>query len=288
MSRNFELMRQARTGIGRLSPSPITVGASDNSATQIASEPPALEESKAFYWFRAVSVLQKHWRLSALFAGLVILTTAGVTFLSKPVYEATARVEVDPSGEKFSLENGGSSATDAEYLETQSQVLQGDSLAIVVIRKLRLDHNPEFVDVDKSATSSASAKPDQLTPEESEALVNFRADRKVRRDTASRLILVSFPSHNPELAAQLSNTLVESFIDQSFQSRHDAVMKSSEWLSRQLDDIRKKIEDSSQALVQFQQASGVTDIDSNKSTFTEHMGELSRQQTVAQAERIPP
>jgi capsular exopolysaccharide synthesis family protein len=79
---------------------------------------------------------------------------------------------------------------------------------------------------------------------------------------------------------------VQAFIDQSFQSRHDAVMKSSEWLSRQLDDIRKKMEDSSQALTQFQQSIGVTDIDSNKSTFTEHMAELSRQQTTAQSERI--
>ena len=76
------------------------------------------------------------------------------------------------------------------------------------------------------------------------------------------------------------------FIDQSFQSRHDAVMKSTEWLSRQLDDIRKKMDDSSSALAQFQQSIGVTDLDSNKSTFTEHMAELSRQQTAAQSERI--
>ena len=285
MSRNFELMRQARTGIGRHTPSPIAVEARDNSTTQLPpGGSPVVEEGSAFYWLRAISVLQKHWRLSALFAALVLVSVAGATFLSKPVYEATARIEVDPSGEKFNLENGGAGATDAEYLETQSQVLQGDSLAIVVVRKLRLDQNPEFVG--KVGAVAANSKPEQLSSQESGALAKFKTDLKVRRDTASRLILVSFPSHDPQLAAQVSNTLVQSFIDQSYQSRHDAVMKSSEWLSRQLDDIRKKMEDSSQALVQFQQTSGVTDIDSNKSTFTEHMGELSRQQTVAQSERI--
>jgi len=277
-------MRQARTGIGRRTSSPLAVETRDNSSTQLARGTPALEEGSAFYWLRAIGVLQKHWRLSALFAALVIITTAMFTFLSKPVYEATARIEVDPSGEKFNLESGGAGATDAEYLETQSQVLQGDSLAIVVIRKLRLDQNPEFVS--KAPASQVNTRPEQLTSQESEALAKFKTDLKVRRDTASRLILVSFPSHIPQLAAQVSNTLVQSFIDQSYQTRHDAVMKSSEWLSRQLDDIREKMEDSSQALVQFQQASGVTDIDSNKSTFTEHMGELSRQQTVAQSERI--
>jgi capsular exopolysaccharide synthesis family protein len=46
------------------------------------------------------------------------------------------------------------------------------------------------------------------------------------------------------------------------------------------------MDESTQALSQMQQSIGVADIDTNKSTFTEHMGELSRQQTQAQSERI--
>ena len=77
----------------------------------------------------------------------------------------------------------------------------------------------------------------------------FKGAFKVKRDTASRLILVSFSSPDPQLAALVANTTVQAFIDQSFQNRHDAVMKSSEWLSRQLDDIRKKMDDSSRSPV---------------------------------------
>ena len=159
-----------------------------------------------------------------------------------------------------------------------------------MIRKLRLDQNPALVGkLDSQTLKTANLKStdaQQLTDAEGVALGNFKGALKVKRDTASRLILVSFDSPDPELAAQVSNTMVQTFIDQSFQNRHDAVMKSSEWLSRQLDDIRQKMEDSSHALTQFQQSIGVTDMDSNKSTFTEHMGELSRQQTLAQSERI--
>jgi succinoglycan biosynthesis transport protein ExoP len=126
----------------------------------------------------------------------------------------------------------------------------------------------------------------QITPQEGVALGNLKNNLKVKRDVASRLILVNYDSRDPDLAAQISNALVQTFIDQSFQSRHDAIMKSSEWLSRQLDDLRKKMEDSSLALGQMQQSIGVADIDTNKSTFTEHIGELSRQQTQAQAEKI--
>ncbi len=290
MSRNFELMRQAGKGIGQRKRSRIAVDADENSITQLATGAPAIDDNKAFDWARTMGILQKHWRLSALFAGIVMLTVVGINVFTRPVYEATARVEIDPSGEKFSLENSGAGAIDAEYLETQSQVMQGDSLAIAVIRKLRLDQNPALmgkIDADTLNTANLkSSDAQQLTPDESMALGRFKDALKVKRDTASRLILVNFTSPDPQLASQVTNTLVQSFIDQSFQSRHDAVMKSSEWLSRQLDDIRKKMEDSTQALTQFQQSTGVADVDANKSTFTEHMGELSRQQTQAQSERI--
>src|SRR5207249_1772006 len=63
-------------------------------------------------------------------------------------------------------------------------------------------------------------------------------------------------------------------------------VKSTEWLSLQLDDIRTKMEKTSQALAQFQGSTGIIDADDNRNTFTEHMGELTRQLTQAEAERI--
>ena len=288
MSRNFELMRRAGKEIGSGKSGQIVVRTEQNLATELAPVTPVFEDNQSSEWLRALGILQKHWKLSLLFASVVMVTTILVTVLTKPIYEATARVEVDPSGEKFSLENGGSGSSDAEYLETQAQVLQGDSLAIAVVRKLRLDQNPLLMDDPKAPSTGVTHTSDvvQLTPQESVALGNLKSNLKVKRDVASRLILVSFDSTDPELSAQVSNTLVQTFIDQSFQSRHDAIMKSSEWLSRQLDDLRKKMEQSSAALSQMQQSIGVADIDANKSTFTEHMGELSRQQTMAQSERI--
>ena len=158
-------------------------------------------------WMRTMGILQKHWRRSALFAGVVMLTVIGINVFTRPVYEATARVEIDPSGEKFSLENNGGGSIDAEYLETQSQVMQADSLAIAVIRKLRLDQNPALMGkIDAETTETANLKSSdtqQLTPEESIALGRFKGGLKVKRDTASRLILVSFTSPDPQLAAQV-------------------------------------------------------------------------------------
>jgi polysaccharide biosynthesis transport protein len=288
VSKNFELMRRAGNGMERQQPVYLDVP-SERSQAHSVSDPAA--ESHALDWRRALSILQKHWRLSAIFGIAVLCTVVAVTYLTRPVYEATARLEIDPSGEVFSLD-GSSGSTDTEYLETQAQVLQSAGLAVDVIRKLHLDQNEELVRKANPEEDSAAIAPDsnanglQLTVREKVALHKFNNLLSVRRDTASRLIMITFASHDPQLAALVANTVAQTFIDDTFQNRHDAIMKSSEWLSKQLDDIRAKMESSSRALAEFQGATGVTAVDGDKSTYTEHMGELSRQYTAAESERI--
>lgn len=276
--------------MGRGPGSPLNLEARESASPRPVFSAPA-DNDKASEWVRTIAILQKNWKFSAGFAGMVMATVICVTLLTKPVYEATATIEVDPPGEVFSLEGGGSVPSDAEYLETQAKVLHSESLAVSVIRKLRLDQNPEIVKpeaVDKNtlADNAPYAAGLPLTPSENAALVSFNNLLKVKRDTSSRLILVSFENRDPQLAARISNSMAQTFIDEGYQTRHDAIMKSSEWLSRQLDDLRAKMEDSTHALSEFQQTIGVADMEGDKSSFTEHIGELSRQLTLAEAERI--
>ncbi|HXY03013.1 MAG TPA: polysaccharide biosynthesis tyrosine autokinase [Terriglobales bacterium] len=235
-------------------------------------------------WLRAIQIVRKHWRISALFAAVLMLTVIIIVFTMKPVYEPVARVEVDPPGEQFSLE-GPALGSDAEYLETQAQNLKSDRLAIDVIHRLHLDQDPEMLG-SSGKSSSADLGKYQLTNGEYSALHSVRANLNVKRDTASRLISVSFASHDPRMAALVTNTIVSAFIDDTYRDQHDAIRASSEWLARQLDDIRARMEESNRALVEFQKSIGVADVDANKSTFGEQMDELNRQLTQAQADRI--
>ncbi len=241
-------------------------------------------------WLRAVNVLKKHWKLSAVFATAVIATVVTVTFLMKPIYEPVARIEVDPPGtEIFSLQGGNSATTDAEYMETQAQNLQSDALALAVIHRLHLDQSAVFVgDLLKKGKVGQGVAPDgtRLTPAENAALRSFKSRLNVKRDTGSRLIMISFASGDPQLSSTVVNTLLSEFVEISFRTRHDAIMQSTEWLSRQLDDIKKKMEDSNKALADFQRQTGIAPVDDNKSTFTEEMADLQKQYTQAQADRI--
>ena len=115
------------------------------------------EPKRGAEWLRVVYILRKHWRISVLFAAVLMVTVVVVTFSMSPIYEPVARIEVDPPGEQFSLE-GGSAGSDSEYLETQAQNLKSDTLAMDVIHRLHLDQSPEMV-----ASSNSETKPGDLT-----------------------------------------------------------------------------------------------------------------------------
>jgi len=258
-------------------------------ALSAAAQPYPREQAE---WLSTVRAIRRHWRWSLVFAGAFSLCVVVTVLLMKPVYQPRARIEVDPPGnELFSLEPGSPSDSIA-YAETQAKNLETDELAIAVIRKLQLDRNPEFVSRPLKAGQSnpppvnSSARPAEVTPTEQIALKVFQRSLQVRRDTSSWLIDVSFASHDPRLAALITNTLVEQFIETNYQTRHEAIVRSTQWLSHQLDDIRARMEQSDRALTEFQRNSGITPVGNTQSTFDERISELNRQLTVAQADRI--
>jgi len=241
-------------------------------------------------WRRVLNILKTHWRLSTAFALAVAGSVTVATLMMKPVFEPEARVEVDPPGaEVFSLQGNNNSGASTDYIETQAQNLQNDELTLEVIRKLHLDQSPYF-GADPYAISSAPRLVTEvavpLTPAENRALFIFKQSRKITRDVASRLITVSVSAHNPMVAAAVTNTLVNTFIERDYKLRNEAISQSSKWLQRQLDDIRQRMDDANRALNSFEKDNGISTIGDNQNRFTEEMVELSRQLMQAQADRI--
>src|SRR5437899_9435898 len=137
MSKNFELLRQMSNN-SVVPGTPIESIRTPNRQPSQSPRPVATDPGSE--WIRARNLLKRNWRISAAFAAAVVVTVTTATLLMKPIYEPVARIEIDPPGaEAFSLENGNSGANEAEYLETNAQILQSDELAIAVIRALHLD-----------------------------------------------------------------------------------------------------------------------------------------------------
>lgn len=279
MSRNFELLRKTYDTSGSITerPRPVPV---------LQPLPRGPRQDNGTDWLAAIRPLRAHWRLAAAFFALVMLAVTAVTFLMTPVYEPVAKLQIDPPGSQMFAPDRGE-ASNSEYLETQSNNLQTDALALMVIRDLHLDQNPEFVpSPPQGAESSADPATHAITPAEDYALGKFHDRLKVRRDTSSRIIAVSFFSKNPETAAKVTNTLVNTYIKKTYEMRRAAITESTEWLSKQLDDIREKMQASNQALADFQKKTGIVSLDENNNSYSEQMTDLSKQIIQASADRM--
>src|SRR5262245_47530395 len=115
----------------------------------------AAASSSVLTWEQAVRVLRKRrWFLTLAVGGSTIAIVV-IALLMRDVYKPIARLEIDPLGAGITtlheIENPASVA-DQEYVDTQIQILQSDSLAMRVIRALHLDRNSNFVTANLAAT----------------------------------------------------------------------------------------------------------------------------------------
>ena len=270
--------------------------------------PPSPDTDRLFTWEQAVRVLRKNRNFALAVVGVLSLATVAGALLMKDVYQPVARLEVEPvsSGIRTLHEiDDFDSTANPEYLETQSQILQSDALAISVIRSLNLVDNSEFVskkdrarwqDSGKGAAAVASSDKerflqDQLvlanrTPLESVALQAFHKRVSVNPIRNSRLIEVSFTAQDPEVARQVTNALVAHYIDQSYRTRYATTMEVSEWLSKQLNDLREKVKESNQEVTDYQKKYGLVETDDHDVPLAQLMNEVNRQLSDAQANRI--
>ena len=265
---------------------------------------------RMFTWEQAKRVLQKNGRFALLFAAIATFLVAGAAILMKDAYRPTARLEIDPpsTGIKTLHEIEYSSDTDnQDYLETQAQIMQSDALAISVIRDLHLDRDPELVskaNLEKYGQPNAEATPStparvtdhtflqyqyelaNRTPLESIALEGFQRRLVVSPVRNSRLVEVSYSSRDPRMAQLVTNTLVTQFLDQNYRNRYTTTMEASTWLSNQLNDLREKVQESNQAVADYQKKYGFIEADDKDVPLAQLMDDVNHQYSEASANRI--
>ena len=100
----------------------------------------------------------------------------------------------------------------------------------------------------------------------------------------SRVIEILFKCSGA-VSAEIANTVVQKFIDNSNDARFDAVMKSSQFLTKQLEDVRNISKQSQTLLKRYRQKYGIVDVDEKQNIFSERETELIHYHAQAQAEK---
>ncbi|MBI4466556.1 MAG: polysaccharide biosynthesis tyrosine autokinase [Acidobacteria bacterium] len=288
---SLERYEPARRALGRTRP-------------PVAALPETLEREPVSDLLSAWGAIRKRrWTLLSILLVLLAVVLVG-TLKQKPVYRAKALLEIeqeDPNivtvQELFQIET----ASDA-YLETQYRILESESLARRVIDELRLDRVPEFIR--RGFLSRWRGKPVRPTPQvfatpgaaapdpvaHQSALDTFSRRLAVAPIKRSRLVEVSFESEDPQLAAQVVNSLASNYVAQNFERRWQATRKASEWLSEQLLDMKANLEKSEEQLQAYARENGLLFLESEggdqESIVNERLLQLQEELTRAQTERF--
>src|SRR3984885_1354712 len=228
-------------------------------------------------------ILRKHQWLILTFLLTVLTVVTIASFKMKPIYEAAARVEVDKESSQSTLpfqdENAYDEYVDMDsYLETQTKVLESETLAFQTIKTLDLGRYPEF----GGSPSGLAFGQGGAGTKRPAILGAFLGGLSVKRVPNSRLIEVRFEAQDPRLAAQVVNTHLQNYIEQNFRSRYDATTQASNWLSSELEELRIKVEKSEDARLAYERQNQIWQIDEKQDITTQKLADLSKVVTEAQ------
>jgi len=222
-----------------------------------------------------------------------VLSIAAVNLVT-PRYKSEARILVDGRENVFLRPNGERNeertALDAEAVTSQVQLLLSRDLAREIIRKNKLAERPEFDPVLQGLSPVKSLlalfgigrDPFSLTPEE--RVLDAYYDRFTAYAVdKSRVIVIEFQSRDPDLAARVANSIAEGYLVLQQNARQEQAKAASQWLSGEIDNLRKKVSEDESRVEEFRSKSSLFVGTNNTTLSNQQMGELNTQLNNARA-----
>jgi capsular exopolysaccharide synthesis family protein len=224
-------------------------------------------------------ILRRHlWKIVA-FVAACVLATAVISARLQPIYESTATVDVDrqdPS-EVVGQDSTRSSATSAadQFLATQVKLIQSDAVLRPVAEQFHLLNS-------EGQLKRMSPEKVQKTAQAPVSLGSL----KVIRPPNTNLLLISYRSPDPALAADVANAITNSYLAHTYDIRITSSASLSTFMEKQIDELKAKMEKSSLALAQFEKDLDVINPEEKTNILSARLLQLNMDYTNAQAERI--
>lgn len=144
-------------------------------------------------------IMRRRWVILAAFI-IVFVTTALVTFTTKPVYQASALLVIEKERGGAQTQSGSMvENSNDDYYQTQYKLLQSRSLLEKVYSDLALEKTADF--------------------SQPSGVMKLQGAVTISPILRSRLVNVRVSSHDPLLAATVANGLSEAFVEQNLASQ---------------------------------------------------------------------
>ena len=235
--------------------------------------------------------LSQYWHILCKRKGTLFLTAVlsalAAFWLSRiqaPIYRTRTLLEIKSLNDDFlnmrhvSPTASGEGSLSTEYnIRTQAMVVQSRPVLELAIKKM---------DIEKrllASTSGGHSFPWRKThrPIEQEAVL--RHDQallaasyglKVHIEPNTRLLEVTFDSTDPQLAADLANSIAGALTELSLEKRWETSQYTSKWLALELDSVKARLEKAEDVLQRYARAFDLTFIAEKDNTAEERLRHL--------------
>jgi uncharacterized protein involved in exopolysaccharide biosynthesis len=196
------------------------------------------------------SILHAYRIHAAIIAGVFLIATALFTKTLPKTYLASATLLVNTQSSD-PLAAGQAPATQFfSYMSTEVQLMQSAEVLLPVIDKLKLSSNKDYTD-------GYHGNGSDLREWVKENLVK---DLNIELGpAASQLIYVNASARDPQLAAQLANTVADTYLEQERQRTAGPASERAKRYSQELSELKDKVRIAQEQVTAFRQRTGVTE-----------------------------
>ncbi len=220
----------------------------DEAAEESAGFRISLSDLRGMFWRQRKPI--------AVLVGLALLFGLATTLLMKPVYQASASVEIDNQSTKIiegqDLDPTVSVTDTIRYLNTQQAVVQSRQMASRVADSLNLARDWSFVEKMGGKRTNIPGPADQQRAARENAAVSLLvANIKMDIRPDNRVGTIQFSSQDPETSALIANSYVDNYIAQNVQRGYDTNAYARRILNQEVADAQLKLRDTERQAIEY-------------------------------------
>jgi capsular exopolysaccharide synthesis family protein len=259
-------------------------------------------ESHAFDLRQIQDFLWRRWKIILSTAAVIGAVTFIALLAVTPRYTATVQVMLDKGNQKMlgAANIGPELSLDSANVDSQLSLISSINLLRRVVEKTKLTQDSEFgasagpslfslltswltthQDVEPAPASGDAIPPDILI-----AIRNLRGALEVSRVRLTYVIAIAVTSQDPAKAALLANAIAGAYVLDQLDARYEAAKTASNWLAQRMEEMRKQVQQSEEAVAQFRLENNlVTTSSEGKLTISEQqLSELNAKLVAARSE----
>ena len=215
-------------------------------------------------------VLRARWPLVLLVFVLTVGSAVLFTSWQTPIYQAAATVLIEPEPPRVvNIPDVNSDiAGSQEYYATQYKVIESRPVIDAVIQRLKLKER--FPGIGGA----------------SDPYLAFVRDLIVAPLKNTRLVLVKYENPDPQVAMELANAVANQYVKYTLDVKQSDAQTATVWLNEQIQQLRSKAQQSSQALQAYQAKADLLGLQDQRQITQQKLMDFNRAYLEAQNLRL--